>query len=154
MERCAFLMLNLLLFLSTWKRRRSTVCIAKRCISTLLMAVSSAPFLFSTLSVLAVLNWRKAPAHCGCVSGLALNFAAAVGISSGSTYSSVIAGSSAFCIHSGSPVFIFTHLFFIRLLQDCSDKEAWAQLQKDGRNADAILIVSTPNSFCKDIVKF
>ena len=49
---------------------------------------------------------------------------------------------------------LYTRLFVIRLLHNCSDWETLAELQKDGRNADAILFVSMPNSFCKDIVKF
>lgn len=115
--------------LSIWKRRGIPVVLAKRCALTFSIAVSSAPVFFSTLSVLAALNWCKAPAHCRCVSGLSLNFAAAVGISSGSTHTCSIAGSPVcFRIHSGSPVLIFTRVclssvFFMT-----------AQTKKRGRN--------------------
>lgn len=49
-------------------------------------------------------------------------------------------------------LYLYTHLFAIRLHPHCSDKEAWAQLQKDGRNVCANISVSTTNSFHKDVV--
>ena len=149
-------MLNLFLFLSAWKRRGIPVGFAKRCNSHL----SDSRIIYSSFLLNSFSSGGSQLTQSTC--SMEVRFRAFSQFCCSCRYFFWVYSFLFHCWfacllpHSFriASSHLYSRLFVIRLLHDCSDKEAWAQLQKDGKNADAILFVSAANSFRKDVVKF